>query len=886
VVPDSFLQNHEMAGDLTQKINFIGGAGRESLPIWVIIRLKVALIRARERISHRNEKLRKKNAIHPDGRLKFQWEVLTTCLLIYTLFEIPYHVAFMAVSCDMDGIAFFNIVVDMLFCFDILLAFHTGYLIKVRGEDVLVDDHFLIIKRYLSGWFVVDLTSSVPLDFIMCRSRQSDTDADMGVLRVFKIARFLKLARLVKFGRILSKWQSMTTSPALNNSVRLFKLVVGLLMCTHIMGCGWFMVIDFQDCGRWTDMGYAGLEDDTRYGCECEYLKLKSSEETRGLCEPVNWLYKYDSELHDNSPPEDKYVASIYFTIIGLSTVGFGDITPANDTERVLATVYTLMGAVIFALVIGNISEMAQQENRTTEAMSQTLHSVTDFLEHRNVPEDLKQQIQRQMQYATARAPHIYSHAPFDRLPRHLRKPLMAHLVQQQLGSAVQTFPILMNMDHELRSHFLLLLRPVCLGEGEYLFHALDVGRDLYLLRSGALDKFEYVNQFGNMQKSSTSIQNPGDIIGVMGILDDGPPFRLHSICAADTSAELLELRQSDYAVLKSDYPDVYRSLSDMARVSLATDGVQTAMLAMRSRSMRRCAQLKTKTQELLDSRDAKSVSSTDEDLVVKRLPSSDSVFNRQRTNRQRTEIISTCLVRQPRATSAEKSLQDPLQQHANGRAASIPPAPIPAAEHVHPAMMGDEIAGPLEPDLLCVPSTEIQVFSPCKSLKSQSPDPGKRLSPDPGSMRGKNASGLSRSKNCSPEPAHRSNTPSIQSQRSSPHPSVHHPTVAEMQPLPPVKATKERGDSAFTAACSAATVSAAGGGPAGAAGHTLLLSSAVVARMDRLEASVLEMNLTLSQLVLEVRESARRCEQVNAQSVLSPQDEVLNFYGTYWIQP
>ena len=46
----------------------------------------------------------------------------------------------------------------------------------------------------------------------------------------------------------------------------------------------------------------------------------------------------------------------------------------ANDTERLLATVYTLMGAVIFALVIGNISEMAQQENRTTEAMSQTLH--------------------------------------------------------------------------------------------------------------------------------------------------------------------------------------------------------------------------------------------------------------------------------------------------------------------------------------------------------------------------------------------------------------------------------------------------------------------------------------------------------------------------------
>jgi hypothetical protein len=47
----------------------------------------------------------------------------------------------------------------------------------------------------------------------------------MGVLRVFKVSRFLKLARLVKFARILSKFQSMTTSPVLNNCVRLFKLV-------------------------------------------------------------------------------------------------------------------------------------------------------------------------------------------------------------------------------------------------------------------------------------------------------------------------------------------------------------------------------------------------------------------------------------------------------------------------------------------------------------------------------------------------------------------------------------------------------------------------------------------------------------------------------------
>jgi hypothetical protein len=39
-----------------------------------------------------------------------------------------------------------------------------------------------------------------------------------------------------------------------------------------------------------------------------------------------------------------------------------------------MCTLYTLMGAVIFALVIGTISEMAQQENRFTNAVSHNLH--------------------------------------------------------------------------------------------------------------------------------------------------------------------------------------------------------------------------------------------------------------------------------------------------------------------------------------------------------------------------------------------------------------------------------------------------------------------------------------------------------------------------------
>ena len=65
-----------------------------------------------------------------------------------------------------------------------------------------------------------------------------------------------------------------------------------------------------------------------------------------------------------------------------------------------------------------------------------------------------------------------------ETIPRHLRKSLMKHLVTEQLGFAIQGFPIFFKMDSELRATFLLLLRPVLLGDQDFLFEALDVGRE------------------------------------------------------------------------------------------------------------------------------------------------------------------------------------------------------------------------------------------------------------------------------------------------------------------------------------------------------------------------------------------------------------------------
>jgi hypothetical protein len=60
--------------------------------------------------------------------------------------------------------AYFELAVDLLFLLDIVANFLTGF----HDESGLyVNSKVSIAKRYLKGWFSLDLISSVPLDFIL-----------------------------------------------------------------------------------------------------------------------------------------------------------------------------------------------------------------------------------------------------------------------------------------------------------------------------------------------------------------------------------------------------------------------------------------------------------------------------------------------------------------------------------------------------------------------------------------------------------------------------------------------------------------------------------------------------------------------------------------------
>ena len=61
-------------------------------------------------------------------------------------------------------------------------------------------------------------------------------------------------------------------------------------------------------------------------------------------------------DLWQCQPPEKCYVASLYFAMYTITSVGFGDITPVTDAERVVCILVMLLAGVLWGLVIATFS--------------------------------------------------------------------------------------------------------------------------------------------------------------------------------------------------------------------------------------------------------------------------------------------------------------------------------------------------------------------------------------------------------------------------------------------------------------------------------------------------------------------------------------------------
>lgn len=73
-----------------------------------------------------------------------------------------------------------------------------------------------------------------------------------------------------------------------------------------------------------------------------------------------NYLDYYDFDSFSNN---HRAIMSLYYTFTTLSTVGFGDLAPRSNTERLVCSFILMFGVSIFSYFMGNFIEILAKYN-------------------------------------------------------------------------------------------------------------------------------------------------------------------------------------------------------------------------------------------------------------------------------------------------------------------------------------------------------------------------------------------------------------------------------------------------------------------------------------------------------------------------------------------
>lgn len=297
--------------------------------------------------------------ISPTGKLRSRWDILVLLALAFTALVTPVETAFFDSPANLeeavDLLFVINRIVDGIFVVDIFLNFATP--VYSSNHARMVWTHSEIALEYARFWLWIDVVSVIPFDIIALTGEDQELGKLAG-LSVLRLLRLAKLLRIFRASRILRRWESAISIS--HNRLQLFKFAFTIILLAHWMACGFKLV---------------------------EVLEATTP----------NWLTKYfDTDFGVNStiiPWETQYVAALYWAVMTITTIGYGDVSPATDPERWYAVLAMLFGGSVYAYIIGSVCGIVASIDEIETHFHQRIDHLNRYLRDNEVPNAMRWKI-------------------------------------------------------------------------------------------------------------------------------------------------------------------------------------------------------------------------------------------------------------------------------------------------------------------------------------------------------------------------------------------------------------------------------------------------------------------------------------------------------------
>lgn len=453
-----------------------------------------------------------RHALDPRGASRISWDCVIFICIMYNLIEIPLRLCFMIQSDPvMDTV---NLLVDLLFLGDVVLNFRTGFYVN----GMFNGDSKTICIRYLKGWFVLDLITSLP--FYAFTDEEDLSNVQLAkTLKILKYQRVIKVFKLFQLFKLLKTWSALNSLAIVN----FIKVSATVFFVAHFGSCLWTLC--------------AVLDG----GANGEFLS-------------DSWPTRYFeiSYIHD-VPWQDLWLYGVYYSMVTLSSTGYGDVVPKTDLEVVCCCFLILTGSLVFGYIVANSLVMFKPDEHQ-QLFDENMKKLNNYLKNSRLPNNLRRKVRAHFEFMWMRSSTERESEILDELPPTLR----TQCVTMVYRDIIETVPFLAELNEECVSLLVTRMKSIVVPQGEYIFLKGSVGDCMYIVQQGQVNEI-----YGNGSVKGTL--RDGNYFGEFAVLANYPVTRhVDALSVAHTS--LLKLDKVDYNAVLRIFPAHHAQVLAQAR--------------------------------------------------------------------------------------------------------------------------------------------------------------------------------------------------------------------------------------------------------------------------------------------------------------------------------
>lgn len=457
--------------------------------------------------------------IYPESYWNFVWNCFCSLLVLLTVLVLPVRLAFL--DRDESKWWYLDIVTDVVFFCDILKSLNTGYVVE---EGAVETSRWEIAKMYGRTWLLLDVIACLPmyqiLEGVENEGNQTEpTSSD--ILRLFRFPRFYRLFQVSRVFKFFHQLRDPHLSDRLHSllslSTRSSKVLIYLLsmvLVIHLVACCWFLVARAE-----------GFPADS-WVCRLGVIDMS---------------------------PGDQYTVSLYWTVVTLSTVGYGDVVPGTRIERVIAACWMLFTILFVSFTVGSMSASLGVLNSKGNVLATKLAAIDEFGTQAGISKDLTRRLKGAVKYSSLHqaSTQRLKRSIFSELPKALKFDVAVEMHQ----GAAKAISFFVEKDKAFVVAIVPFLKHAFCAEMEWVYREKDYADEVYFVVKGgcyimvtpqnAIRKLPHNTYFGEYE-----------------VIRQLP--RKFSILAY-LNTDLLVLGRQLLRKIQLDFPAVYREMEKVA---------------------------------------------------------------------------------------------------------------------------------------------------------------------------------------------------------------------------------------------------------------------------------------------------------------------------------